>query len=162
MTLCSRCKNFDVQTFADGFPLRGYVLKAVIDAAASGCTFCSLLLENIKAVTSDDAQAGLRPLLGLEGGTPPRRISKSSFLDPFRIHFYITKSEETPDEEERALRMSHLNAVAGLNAWTLEPSKDVVSFHTAADLGESVSSGYELKALTILLKEHRRTAPEIL
>lgn len=130
--LCSRCKKFDVQSFAHGSPLRGYAVKTVIDSAASGCTFCSLLLESVSArrmgnVVIADARQSSSLL---------KQIWRSVRPNAPMIYFYITQSKDLPDEEPKPLGMTHLNAVAGWSVWYLELSQNVVVFHTAADLGE--------------------------
>lgn len=46
-SLCSRCQNFDIQSFAKN-KRKGYLLKDVEVAAADGCHFCGLLLDAVK------------------------------------------------------------------------------------------------------------------
>ncbi|KAI0166556.1 heterokaryon incompatibility protein-domain-containing protein [Xylariaceae sp. FL1272] len=65
MSLCERCQNFDIQAFGyGGFEYRGYPLKGVIESSEpeakagseeleSGCSFCSLLLDQL--LSSDDS-----------------------------------------------------------------------------------------------------------
>ncbi|KAI1282661.1 hypothetical protein F5Y07DRAFT_394625 [Xylaria sp. FL0933] len=51
MALCRRCRDFDIQSFQrDTFKYRGYLLKAVINSADAGCSFCSLLLDYLKSL----------------------------------------------------------------------------------------------------------------
>jgi len=48
-TLCARCQDFDIQSFARGLGRRrGYLLKDVEAAAEQGCHFCGLLLDAAK------------------------------------------------------------------------------------------------------------------
>lgn len=50
-TLCERCQNFDIQTFAKtATRKRGYLLSNVETAAREGCEFCSLLMDSVKDV----------------------------------------------------------------------------------------------------------------
>ena len=62
MALCSSCDAFDVQSFASSRNnTRGYTLKAVVTAAAKGCSFCSLLFNSLeKDICS--AQASTHPI----------------------------------------------------------------------------------------------------
>jgi hypothetical protein len=49
LSLCVRCQNFDIQSFArsaDG--RKGFLLKDVEAAADQGCQFCGLLLDAVK------------------------------------------------------------------------------------------------------------------
>lgn len=49
ISLCARCQNFDIQSFARGADRRkGYLLKDVEAAADQGCQFCGLLLDAVK------------------------------------------------------------------------------------------------------------------
>jgi hypothetical protein len=49
ISLCPRCQNFDIQSFARGADRRkGYLLKEVEAAADRGCQFCRLLLDAVK------------------------------------------------------------------------------------------------------------------
>jgi hypothetical protein len=51
ISLCARCQNFDIQSFARGADRRkGYLLKNVEAAADQGCQFCGLLLDAVKDV----------------------------------------------------------------------------------------------------------------
>lgn len=46
--LCSRCERFDIQAFGNSsYPYRGLSLSAAVQSAESGCSFCSLLVENL-------------------------------------------------------------------------------------------------------------------
>jgi hypothetical protein len=48
-TLCARCQNFDIQSFARAADRRrGYLFKDVEVAADQGCQFCGLLLDAVK------------------------------------------------------------------------------------------------------------------
>jgi hypothetical protein len=50
-SLCNRCKNFDIQSFARSPSRRkGYQLKDVEKSARNGCEFCSLLVDSVKDV----------------------------------------------------------------------------------------------------------------
>ncbi|KAF2280703.1 HET-domain-containing protein [Westerdykella ornata] len=50
-SLCTRCQNFDVQSFARSANRRkGYLLRDVQAAANQGCSFCALLLEALEGV----------------------------------------------------------------------------------------------------------------
>lgn len=50
-SLCNRCQNFDIQSFARSpSRRRGYLLKDVEMSARDGCEFCSLLLDGVKDV----------------------------------------------------------------------------------------------------------------
>ncbi|KAI1267238.1 heterokaryon incompatibility protein-domain-containing protein [Xylariaceae sp. FL1019] len=66
MSLCERCRNFDIQAFSyGGFEYRGYPLKGVIESSEPklkagseeelepGCSFCSLLLDQL--LSSDNS-----------------------------------------------------------------------------------------------------------
>lgn len=47
-SLCSRCERFDIQAFGKSpYPYRGLSLSAVVQSAERGCSFCSLLVENL-------------------------------------------------------------------------------------------------------------------
>jgi hypothetical protein len=49
ISLCARCENFDIQSFARGADRRkGYLLKDVKVAADRGCQFCGLLLDAVE------------------------------------------------------------------------------------------------------------------
>lgn len=51
MELCETCQAFDIQAFAKGKPeYRGYKLKDTVHAAQHGCSFCSMLIENLQGV----------------------------------------------------------------------------------------------------------------
>lgn len=46
--LCSRCERFDIQAFGKSpYPYRGLSLSAAVQSAERGCSFCSLLVENL-------------------------------------------------------------------------------------------------------------------
>ncbi|KAH7357417.1 hypothetical protein BKA66DRAFT_473227 [Pyrenochaeta sp. MPI-SDFR-AT-0127] len=50
-SLCDRCQNFNIQSFAQSTTRRkGYLLKDVEESVGTGCTFCALLLEAVKGV----------------------------------------------------------------------------------------------------------------
>lgn len=50
-SLCDRCQNFNIQSFAQGMTRRkGYLLKEVEDSAETGCDFCALLLDAVKDI----------------------------------------------------------------------------------------------------------------
>lgn len=47
--LCSRCRDFDIQTFTTSpTHTRGYLLSDVEAATASGCEFCTLLFDAVR------------------------------------------------------------------------------------------------------------------
>jgi hypothetical protein len=47
--LCPRCTNFDIQAFSQpGFPYRGFLCREVELSALQGCSFCSLLWDQIQ------------------------------------------------------------------------------------------------------------------
>jgi hypothetical protein len=49
ISLCARCQNLDIQSFARAADRRkGYPLKEVEAAAEQGCQFCGLLLDAVK------------------------------------------------------------------------------------------------------------------
>lgn len=45
MGLCENCEAFDIQTLAKGQP-RGYSYQNTVTAAAQGCDFCRILVED--------------------------------------------------------------------------------------------------------------------
>jgi hypothetical protein len=50
-TLCARCQNFDIQSFARAASRRkGYLLEDVEAAAKQGCQFCGLLLDAVRDI----------------------------------------------------------------------------------------------------------------
>ncbi|KAG4433303.1 hypothetical protein IFR05_011223 [Cadophora sp. M221] len=54
-SLCSRCQNFDIQSFSKSTDRRkGFLLKEVEAAAAEGCQFCRLLLDAVKDIEKPD------------------------------------------------------------------------------------------------------------
>lgn len=47
-SLCPRCERFDIQAFGKSpYPYRGLSLSAAVQSAERGCSFCSLLVENL-------------------------------------------------------------------------------------------------------------------
>ncbi|KAH9206014.1 hypothetical protein DL95DRAFT_397217, partial [Leptodontidium sp. 2 PMI_412] len=54
-SLCSRCQNFDIQSFSKTTDRRkGYLLREVEAAATEGCQFCRLLLDAVKDAKKPD------------------------------------------------------------------------------------------------------------
>lgn len=49
MPLCKFCTKFNIQTFEEPQPYRGYLLSNVFDSGRSGCEFCGLLLEHLSS-----------------------------------------------------------------------------------------------------------------
>jgi len=59
ISLCTRCQNFDIQSFARGTNRRkGYLLKDVEASANQGCQFCRLLLDAVKAAEKPEYAYG--------------------------------------------------------------------------------------------------------
>ncbi|CAH0002536.1 unnamed protein product [Clonostachys byssicola] len=59
--LCQRCQAFDIQAFAkDQYEYRGYKLKDLLESATQGCSFCSMLVENLELVVQGKDQRLLR------------------------------------------------------------------------------------------------------
>lgn len=54
-TLCSRCERFDTQAFGRSrYPYRRLPLSAAVQSAERGCSFCSLLVENLATMYQID------------------------------------------------------------------------------------------------------------
>lgn len=52
MDLCQNCKAFDIQVFARDQPTyRGYPIHELAQAAETSCSFCSLVVDNLLAIT---------------------------------------------------------------------------------------------------------------
>jgi hypothetical protein len=122
MALCTRCENFDIQSFSNGFFFRTYHLSAVETAGSNGCSFCNLLLETLKVTPGGTSKMEeFRALL--------RRPS------PLLIHFWVERRKDG-SAETQGLQITHLCAGIARSWWNLgETTQDSMSFHTMANPG---------------------------
>jgi hypothetical protein len=126
MDLCFKCEQFNVQCFADDFPLRGRPLKSICKAGKSGCTFCNLVLMSLRSKPHTNAKL-------VQSGDP---MLSPSIRGAAMIHFWISQSTDTPDEQQNGLGITYLHVVLGNRVHMMENAYLYkVSFRTAADVG---------------------------
>jgi hypothetical protein len=78
VSLCDRCQQFDIQSFAKASEgRRGYTLSSVEEGAREGCEFCDLLFECVSELPGEEWKQHKEPYIHMtlwENDT--RRISK--------------------------------------------------------------------------------------
>lgn len=157
--LCSRCQNFDVQSFRrDTFRLRGYPLVEFVKSAKYGCSFCSLVLQNLEAAELDHGTKNslLEMAARHVAGQSPHRLfypdtwvtSMLSWMWPPWLNIYPVRHPaaedlETGDQEQDTLQICELRAfvavVLGGETLRLGASPEI-RFHVAADPGNMLRS----------------------
>ncbi|KLU85952.1 hypothetical protein MAPG_04971 [Magnaporthiopsis poae ATCC 64411] len=157
--LCSRCQNFDVQSFRrDTFRLRGYPLVEFVKSAKSGCSFCGLVLQNLEAAERDHGTKNslLEMTARHVAGESPHRgawaTSMFSWMWPPWLNIYpawhpAAEDLETGDQEQDALQICELRAfvavVLGGETLKLGASPEI-HLHVAADPGTPAHSSRDI------------------
>lgn len=152
--LCERCERFDIQSFGrDPHPYRGVPFLEVIRSAGQ-CSFCSLLLENLKR-----AKPQLRvPKYMLAGqgpweafaeriGRPGRWPGLPGLADlaetPQWINFSVDKNSRNHMKKAEGLNISSINAF--VESLDTAKDSDLVRFNLAADSGESLIEAFQAR-----------------
>ena len=112
--LCSGCQYFDIQSFSrKSFPWRGIRAGQVYEAAQSGCSFCSMLLEYIEIACGKTVEA-------------PN--------DAGWIHISVKRSGNDPDALN-VVQMLVYYSTKNTPASAGQPRMPIATFHVAAEEG---------------------------
>lgn len=143
MELCRSCQSFDIQSFARHGPeFRGYYLSDAVRAAQDGCSFCSLLIENLLTTSR-------RRNLGILQDVVRRTCTSSSWLAgedwqstlrwafhvlfPTWINMSVDRSEAGTTRGEEALNIIALKAFL---SYTTTAPHTSIRLNVAADHGK--------------------------
>lgn len=112
MELCEACQAFDIQAFAKGKPqYRGYRLKDTVYAAQNGCSFCSMLIDNLQDVPW--TYSGLLHDLIRRASQPPGWLLSGeswqsvlgwtfNLLFPVWINLTVERDDPVPSRDEES------------------------------------------------------------
>jgi len=151
MALCTRCQNFNIQSFSpDGFPYRGYPVASFIRAARAGCSFCSMLLEHFLAADRGDTLKFLSIELRKHSGEWADikwfsaqgltlfRLWLTTVRAPVWVHFRAKTGLVLPSRGTEALNIAGLDAFVSPFCESRDQTSactHAVTLHLGADAG---------------------------
>jgi hypothetical protein len=154
MELCRACQAFDIQSFAkDKSAYRGYPLQDTVHAAQDGCSFCSMLVENLQTVTEgynldllEDCirRASSPPIWPMAGeGWGSMKRWALDLLFPAWINITVDRGDASADGTETdALDVTALRAFIGAS------TADDPLYHSPGTLRLNVAADKDTPAFT--------------
>ena len=144
MELCRTCQAFDIQSFAKHGPqFRGYYLDDAVRAAKGGCSFCSMLIDNLLTTSQGRNLGILQDVIRRTSDTSTSWFAEEDWpsimrwafhvLFPTWINISVVCGEAPTGRGEIALNVIALKAFM---SFSITPVNASIRLNVAADYGE--------------------------
>ncbi|KAK4459666.1 heterokaryon incompatibility protein-domain-containing protein [Cladorrhinum samala] len=127
MALCDRCQRFDIHEFSRTWAgFCGFPLRAICRSAQSGCSFCTLILHQLHAVSSQDIYEAIT-----------RPSSWGHSINPAWMEFRPVRGQLLGEETipSASLNLKSLQIYGPVQHSEKIPLHMTITIHVAADEG---------------------------